>query len=437
MSPSVPPKPRSRPDRAGIWARLSAFRQDMFRSQPERLYRAKIARMRTPFYNSFLINDLNYVDQALAFPKARIVGDALQALLGRSIFVTNGADWARSRRIVDPAFEAGQVRRSFDAMQAAGRDAVARLESGRIEMEFEMSYLAADVIFRTLFSIPITHARARRVFEAFQRYQRAQPMLSVGALLRLPMVSAVGRRGGADAAIIRAEIEALVDERLSAARAGEIFDDLAGKLMQTPDPETGERFSRNELIDQVAIFFLAGHETSASAMAWALYCLAQNQEAQEAVRAEVPLGEMSFEDIAALVFTRDVFRETLRLYPPVPVMLREADAMCEMRGMPVAAGDLCMVSPWYIHRHDKNWHDPDAFDPWRWSRGERSAYLPFSKGARVCPGAGFATIEGVLMLALLVRAFRFELSNPAPVPIAHLTVRAQDGIYLKVTRLRE
>jgi cytochrome P450 len=135
---------------------------------------------------------------------------------------------------------------------------------------------------------------------------------------------------------------------------------------------------------------------------------------------------------------RDVFRETLRLYPPVPMMVREATCPETFRDRPVPTGSQIVISPWHLHRHDRIWPDPDGFDPARWQTDEgracaRDAYIPFSAGARVCTGAGFAMVEGPLILARLMRDFTFSrVEDRDPVPVAHLTVRARDGIWLHV-----
>jgi cytochrome P450 len=192
----------------------------------------------------------------------------------------------------------------------------------------------------------------------------------------------------------------------------------------------------------VAIFFLAGHETSASALGWALYLLAIYPDVQERVAAEAAgLGDTAdFAVMARLKFTRDVFREVLRLYPPVPMMVRENACPEDMRGRNVRPGAQIVLSPWHLQRHERIWANPDGFDPDRWQREEtkacaREAYMPFSSGPRVCTGAGFAMVEGVLLLAMLARAFRFErVEGREPVPVAHLTVRAKDGIWLRVVR---
>jgi cytochrome P450 len=446
----IPPKPAVRADKVSLWRYLRLFRQDILSAQPARLYRAWMAEFRTPFFRSYLVNDpalLRVVldERPMDFPKSGRIAEGLRPLLGRSVFLTNGAEWQRQRRIIDPAFEGGRLRDTFQAILAAGNSAVARMKFGTepIEIEEEMSHAAADVIFRTLFSIPIEDKLAAQVFREFRAYQRTQPILNLGAFLPLPgwipRVHRPATRRAADS--IRRLIADLVAARALQIEAGNAPDDLATKIMTTADPQTGDTFTPAEMVDQVAIFFLAGHETSASALGWSLYLLATHAEAQERVAAEA-LGlpeNPSFADLSKLKFTRDVFRETLRLYPPVPMMVREATGAETFRNRAIRSGAQIVVSPWHLHRHERLWSNPDGFDPDRYATEAgrdclRKAYLPFSAGPRVCTGAGFAMIEGPLLLALLARAFRFQ-ADPArvPVPVAHLTVRARDGIWLRLS----
>lgn len=445
----TPPKPASRPDKASLWQHLRLFRQDILSSQPARLYRAWMAEFRTPFFRSYLCNDPALVNRILTerpddFPKSNRIREGLNPLLGNSVFVTNGEVWKRQRRIIDPAFEGGRLRDTFPAMVAAGQGAVARLAPGMVEMEEEMSHAAADVIFRTLFSIPIDHDIAAAVFHEFRAYQRTQPLLNIAAFLPLPRwMPRFHRRGTRrSAAVIRGLIARLCETRAAAIAAGTAPDDLATKIMTTRDPVTGDRFTTEEMVDQVAIFFLAGHETSASALAWALYLLALYPQVQDRVAAEAEtLGVApEFASLSRLKFTRDVFREVLRLYPPVPMMVRENRCPEQMRDRAVAPGAQIVLSPWHLHRHERMWPNPDGFDPDRWQTEEnracmRDAYLPFSAGPRVCTGAGFAMVEGPLLLAMLVKTWRFaRVEGRDPLPVAHLTVRAREGIWLNLSR---
>jgi cytochrome P450 len=279
--PRTPPKPPARQERVSLLGYLRLFRRDILSAQPARLYRAWMAEFRTPFFRSYLCNDPALVRQVLNerpadFPKSDRITEGLAPLLGRSVFVTNGQEWLRQRRIIDPAFEGGRMREAFPAIWAAGEAAVARMETGVVEVEAAASHAAADVIFRTLFSIPIEDAVASAVFQEFRTYQRTQPILNLAAFLPLPRwVPRLHRRATRrSAAVIRRLIGSLTEARAAAIAAGVAPPDLATKIMVTPDPVTGQRFGTAEMVDQVAIFFLAGHETSASALAWALYLLA-------------------------------------------------------------------------------------------------------------------------------------------------------------------
>ncbi len=445
----TPPKPEPRPDKVSLLTYLRLFRRDILSAQPARLYRAWMAEFRTPFFRSYMVNDPALVTRVLNerpddFPKSNRIREGLLPLLGNSVFVTNGDVWKRQRRIIDPAFEGGRLRDTFPAMLEAARAATARLPEGEVEIEEQMSHAAADVIFRTLFSIPIEHELATRVFHEFRAYQRTQPILNLAAFLPLPpwFPRLHRRKTRTSAAVIRGLITQLTETRAAEIAAGTAPDDLATKIMTTADPLTDERFSPAEMVDQVAIFFLAGHETSASALAWALYLLALAPDVQERVAAEVATlpDNPGFSDISRLKLTRDVFRETLRLYPPVPMMVRENKCPEDFRNRPVAPGAQVVLSPWHQQRHERLWDRPDEFNPGRWQTEEgrassRVAYMPFSAGPRVCSGAGFAMVEGPLLLALLVRSFRFErIEGQDPVPVAHLTVRARDGISLRVSR---
>lgn len=439
------PKPQSRPDHVSPWRYLRLFRQDILSSQPERLYRARMAEFRTPFFRSFLVNEPDLVRRVLAerftdFPKSDRLSEGLRPLLGNSIFVTNAETWARQRRIIDPAFERGRLKETFPRLLEAGQAGADRLAAGPQEIEEAASHMAADAIFRLLFSMPIDAPLAASVYRDFRTYQRAQPLLNLAAFLPVPAWIPRGHRREAVAAAgrIRQTVTRMTAERMGEIEAGRAPDDLATRIMTTPDPETGERFGADEMTDQVAIFFLAGHETSASALAWALYLLATHPEAQERVAGEARAftEAPSFEALPRLKFTRDVFREALRLYPPVPMMVREAARADRFRDRDVPAGAQVVVSPWHLHRHERHWDRPDDFDPHRW-QGEgcpSGSFLPFSSGPRVCPGAGLAMVEGPLFLALVLSRWELRpVDGRTPVPVAHLTVRSRDGIWIELT----
>jgi cytochrome P450 len=438
----IPPKPAARKERVSLWRYWQLFRKDILSAQPERLYRARMAEFRTPFFRSFFINEPELVrivlnERPADFPKSARITSGLAPLLGRSVFVTNGADWARQRRIIDPAFEGGRIAASFPAMVDAAQSAVNRIAPGELDVESWASHATADIIFRTLFSLPIDDDLAREAYQAFRDFQREQPVATLAALL--PWMPVRHRRPARKAARrLRRLIGELVDKRRALIAAQKAPDDLATKIMTTPDPETNALFDRDEMVDQVAIFFLAGHETSAALLGWALWLLAANPDWASRVsqEADVFWQAPQFQHLSKMPATRSVIRETLRLYPPVPMFVREAKRRETFRKRAVPAKSQIVVSPWHLHRNDRYWADPDDFDPARWDTdagrlASREAYLPFSSGARVCPGAGFAMAEAAILLSSAMSKFAFKPLK-TPVPVAHLTVRARDGITLEV-----
>ncbi len=450
----LPPKPPARQGKVSIWKYFRLFKQDILSAQPARLYRAWMAEMRTPFFHSYMCNDPELVDLVLKkrprdFPKSERIRVGLKPLLGESVFISNGELWEHQRRIIDPAFEGGRLRTIFPAMWDSGVAAVERLQpladGTPVEIESQTSHVAMDVIFRTLFSLPIENEIATAAFNAFRDHQKAQPVANITAVLPLPrwFPRFHSRKTRQTARTIRDLVGQLTSARAKEIAEGRAPDDLATKIMTTPDPQTGQVFDHDEMVDQVAIFFLAGHETSAAVLAWALYLLAlypewQDKLAQEAVSAFDP-DKIYFSTLSKLRQSRAVFRETMRLYPPVPMYVREAACPERFRDRDVKRGAQVIISPWHLHRHERLWERPDEFDPDRFETPNgkqclRNAYIPFSAGPRVCPGSAFAMAEGPLLLSMLVRAFRFErVKGRDPMPVAHLTVRARDGIHLRLT----
>ena len=256
---TLPPKPESRPAKVSLWRYARLFRQDILSAQPARLYRAWMAEFKTPFFRSYLINQPDLIQTVLKtrpdeYPKSDRIGEGLRPLLGNSVFLTNGAIWKRQRRIIDPAFEGGRLRETFPAIWDAAEAAAARLapyDGAPLEVEAQTSHAAADVIFRTLFSIPIEHHMAREVFDEFKPYQRSQPILNIAAFVPLPrwLPRLFRRDTKRSAAKIRQLITALTTERMEAIKAGTAPDDLATKIMTTPDPEDGSTFTTGEMVD--------------------------------------------------------------------------------------------------------------------------------------------------------------------------------------------
>ena len=387
------------------------------------------------------------VDRAALYPKSRLFSDALAPLVGDGIFVSNGETWRRQREMIRPALSGIALSGAYPHMTAAVADCVARLDrharDGTVfQLDAELSHVTADVVFRTIFSQPIEGAEAASIFEAFARYQELSDQLVPRRLLYGRGNPAPSRADALQAATdrIRDALGRIVDRRI--ATRGGATRDIAGHLLAATDAE-GRGFDRDELVDQIAVFFLAGHETTASMLCWTFVILAALPEVADALRAEAePLGDAPPLDALsnALPATRLVLREVLRLYPPVGFLIRSPTVPDRVRRWTVTPEDIVVVSPWIIHRHHALWRDPDLFDasrfaPDRAEERSKDAYIPFGLGPRVCPGASFATVESTLLLARILTRFDVMLTDPARIrPTARLTIRPAGGVPCRVRR---
>ena len=239
---------------------------------------------------------------------------------------------------------------------------------------------------------------------------------------------------------IRGHLGTLVDSHLDGDAQ---FNDIASAVIEARDEVSGEPFSREELIDQLGVFFLAGHETTASVLTWVFFILSEQPGFAARVREEVDQvvgsGEVLFEHIRQLPFTRAVFREALRLYPPITFIPRVALKEATVGSRRLKRGALVMIAPWTLHRHARYWENPHAFRPERFlPENEKSltpgAYIPFGQGPHTCVGAGFAQTESILIIARLIRRFDFQTLAPQRVrPAARLTTRPASQISCRVT----
>lgn len=423
----------------------------------ERSYAMQMGEVHLPGLDLFMVNEpaavaLVMTENCEDFPKSELLGNALRSLLGNSIFTSNGALWKTQRAMMAPAFVQARVRVAYPVMKAATQAMMERLagvpEHSELDLEIEMTHVTADIIFRSIFSVPLEGADARRVFSAFARFQSLAPRLLLPSVfglrwLVLPWDAWRSRKAAAE---IRGLLETLSRPRYEAHRqgAGPAHADILEAFLNARDPATGTPFSFDELVDQVAMLFLAGHETAASALTWALYLMAQSPDIQERMHREVMALEAGDDleppGLKALELTRNVFRETLRLFPPVGFMARQAARTCPIRDKTINKGASVVISPWLIHRHRDLWQNPDAFNPDRYTDDQsreslQRAYLPFGMGPRVCMGASFALQEATLILSSLVRLYRLRpVSGHVPRPVGRLTIRPANGMPLMLHR---
>jgi len=422
---------------------------DLLSLLPAGAFRQKIGWLGWSRRSILIVNEPAQVRRVLAdpegiFPKSDLMVEALQPLIGDSIFVSSGATWARQRAMIDPSLTMMRVNRAFPDMVAGVEQAEASLAEGAgkpFSLDLAMSHLTADIICRTVFSTSLATQAAHDVFDAFSEFERSVAQVEIRRLIFDPAWKAAPQKASVLNACttIRGHLGALLDTHLA---AGAQFDDIAASVVAARGSD-GVAFTREELIDQLGVLFLAGHETSASVLTWVFFILATQPAMVARLRAEIAEvvgdGEIEFEHIRRLVFVRNVFRETLRLYPPITFLPRVALEATTIGTHKVKRGAMIMVAPWVLHRHQAFWTNPHAFDPDRFLP-EREAemtpgtYIPFGLGPRVCAGAAFATTEAVLLIARLFRRFDFHVAEPGKVrPAARLTTRPTQQVMCSVT----
>jgi unspecific monooxygenase len=301
-----------------------------------------------------------------------------------------------------------------------------------------MQRLTLDIAGRTMFSFSIdVYGPQLRAFVMEYGTQLAHPrVLDFLFPLFLPTPVDLKRRNFRKR--WTAFVGKLMAERRAAGAASEVPRDLFDLMVAAHDPETGQAFNDVQLCDQVSTMILAGHETTATALFWALYLLALDPTAQDDLAREVRGFVSGSDNIETLKFTRAVLDEAMRLYPPAFLIARAASAPDTLAGMAVKKHDVILISPWVLHRHEKRWQNPNAFDPRRFLSGpppDRFAYLPFGVGPRVCIGAHFALVEATLALARLMANFRVELASTEPVlPVGVVTTQPSYPPLFRVSR---
>lgn len=361
----------------------------------------------------------------------------LKVFTGQSVLTVSGDAHLRQRRLMQPAFHKKRIDAYGDTMVELAEQYATRWRDGAVvDIHAEMLAVTAAIITKTIFSSDIEED-VRIVGESIdallsntKRY--VVPVLG-RVLDRLPL------KGTRQVKNALAQLDAVIYRFIREHRAaGEAMDDLLSMLVAARYDD-GTAMTDRQLRDESMTIFLAGHETTATALSWTIYLLSQHPAMADALRAEVDSvlehgRAPTVEDIPRLEYTRRAITESMRLYPPVPGVDRQAVAPNEVFGIKVDTGDLILVSPLVTH-HDPRWFpEPERFDPDRWlperaAALPKFAYFPFGGGVRRCIGERFAWIEIMLLLAAFSRDWRFELSPDARVrPKLNITFRPVHGI---------
>lgn len=375
------------------------------------------------------------------YPKSNATKNLLKPAIGNSMFVAEGAEWRWQRRAAAPVFSHRNVTALGPVMSLAAQDCCDRLArggKGAVNMMDEMVRTTFDVIAEVTFS-------GEGSFDAVSVHNAIDAYIAeAGKISLLDMIGApdwIPRPGrlmsGSAVRDMRRVADTAITERKT--RGPRDIPDLLDLLLEGVDPETKRSMNTAELRDNLLTFIVAGHETTALSLSWALYLLAFDPAIQDRARAEVQSvlqgRAATGEDVANLPFVRCIIDEALRMYPPAAIVSRtalEADTLC---GREIRPGDTVMIPIYALHRHEMLWDDPNAFRPDRFADRkaiDRYAYLPFGDGPRICIGASFAIQEAVIILATLLAQFKFHaVPGKDPDPVMILTLRPEGGVWLQ------
>ena len=427
----------------GIWQGLRAVRQNVLAIVPEAATRLPIVSGKTG-KRWHMVMDPELIglilrDRLEQYPKSVVTKSLLRPAIGESLFVAEGADWRWQRRTAAPVFSHRNVTALGPIMSKAAGRAADRIgaANGPVNLLDEMITTTFDVIGEVTFSGKELIDRAA-IHTAIEDYLSQAARISLFDIMGAP--DWVPRPDRAFALRTIRETRALADRAIDARRRDgpRSTPDLLDLLMAGQDPDTGKRMTTAELRDNLLTFVVAGHETTALSLAWAMYLVAFDQDVQDRARTEAQsvLQGRTAEaaDVPNLPFVRAILDEALRLYPPAGLVSRTAMAPDRLGATDIRPGDTVMIPIYALHRSHLLWDNPDGFAPDRFLNGKpapRFAYLPFGDGPRICIGASFALQEAVLVLATLLNRFRFcPMPGRTPDPVMILTLRPEGGVWL-------
>ena len=408
------------------------------------------------------------VTRAKSFEKAPGFRLLLHTLAGQGLFTSEGSLWKRQRKLMAPLFQPAPIHQYAEIMQQVSMRAADSIGVGqRVDLAHETTRIAMSIVGKALFDID-TFDEADALGGALTTCLRwvdrnlASPAVAVQVLL-IDLCDALAKRssgGGAKwvarlqeraatpfllpgvrdpelvaaARLLDRRMQEMIDERRA---SGLVRDDLMTRLLTAVDPETGEHMSDRQVRDEAITLFVAGHETTATALAWSFYLLSRDPEALQRAEQEAdafgdaPITEWQPHRLAYL--TR-VFREAMRLYPPLVMFARRSREALDLFGTQIPDRTITIVSAYAQHHRARSYPDPERFDPDRWlpereAERHKSAYLPFGAGPRVCIGVHFAMLEGPIVLATLLRRWRFEIDPRRCIePDDFATLRPRGGV---------
>ncbi|MEX0407780.1 cytochrome P450 [Aquibium sp. LZ166] len=450
-APFVPPAPKPRTKPPSLLQMLRIVYRNPLELWGEPSYNEKWISISTGVGGPLVIaNDPGLirhvlVDNAKNYKMARVRQKILRPILRDGLLTAEGDVWKRSRKAMAPVFTPRHIN-GFAAPMLRRTEAFAERYEGEtdtVDVARDMTMLTYDILAETLFSGEIAGepgSFAKQVDHLFETMGRVDPLDLLGAPDWLPRFTRI--RGARTMAFFRrlvADTARMRKEKLERDPEGTPNDFLT-LLLKAEGPQG---LSREEIADNIITFIGAGHETTARALGWTLYCLAEAPWERDRVEAEIDAVLAREPDpvkwLDAMPVTRAAFEEAMRLYPPAASISREAIEDETYEDLHIRKGAQIQVMPWTVHRHRKLWDNPEAFMPERFlpenrDRIDRFQYLPFGAGPRICIGASFAMQEAVIALGVLLSRFRFDtVAETKPWPVQKLTTQPEGGLPMRVT----
>ena len=392
-----------------------------------------------------LVNNPTYIEQVLLnpdeFQKSRLLR-ALRSLFGKGLLTSEGEAWSRRRSTAQPFFSPGRIEAYTHIMMACAERKLSRWRNGDVrDVEAETMGLTLAIVTKALFDVD-PDAEMTEISSAV-KWISTRPLGRVILTGQLPQCLPTPDKLRLRRFVSRLDesIYGLIRHRRE---RGEDKDDFLGALLRSRHADQCGLTDRG-IRDELLTFILAGHGTTAAALAWTFYLLSANPKIESRLSTEletVLAGRApSLQDLAALPYTDQVITESLRLYPPAWILTRDASRECELGGYRVTTGMTVLICPWVTHRDPRFFNSPEEFDPDRWINGgpkglPKCAYIPFGRGPRFCIGSSFAATEAMLLLAVVAQKFglRIPPETRPPVPLAALTLRPKSGLRMAIAR---
>ncbi|OHZ40348.1 cytochrome P450 [Agrobacterium vitis] len=386
------------------------------------------------------------VKNAAVLGKGEDVRRALGPALGQGLLTADGAHWKWQRQSVAAGFQWEKLRGFLPAMVAAAERRRDSWQAGEtVDIGHEMMQTTFDIIVETMMT-GRDRIDVARVEQSVTDYLEPTGWMFALGMLKAPEWVPYPGKGKASRAVdyLRSAMATMIAERRA---EGVERADLISMLLSAHDPETDREMNDEQIIDNLLTFISAGHETTALGLAWTFHLLAKHPAIEQKLLDELDRvvgdGPVLAEHVEKLTYTKQVFNEAMRLYPPAPVITRTANEAFTLGQHHIQAGTILLGPIHAVHRHSLIWDRPEVFDPDRFApeavkARHRYAFMPFGAGPRICIGSAFATMEAVAILAVLAKTFRLRNKSEAtPEPTMRITLRPKKKLIMEIENRRE